>query len=74
MDRVTGSTAAVSTRVWDSFTLTGPSILQSLRWFGLPSDALTLGVNVQIANAPNSSPSREFGRLVQNIECFRAMN
>jgi hypothetical protein len=43
-------------RVWDSFTLAGPSTLQSLRWFGLPSDALTLGVNVQIANAPNTSP------------------
>jgi len=43
-------------RVWDLFTLTGPSTLQSLRWFGLASDQMMLGVNVQIANAPNSSP------------------
>ncbi len=43
-------------RVWDSFSLTGNSTLQSLRWFGLRSDALTLGVNVEIADAPYGSP------------------
>jgi hypothetical protein len=43
-------------RVWDSFTLNADSTLQSLRWFGLRSDALTLGVDVEIANAPYTSP------------------
>src|SRR5262245_32452453 len=47
---------SIGGRVWDSFTLTGLSTLESLRWFGLPSDHLTLGVNVQVAYAPYSAP------------------
>ncbi|MDA9522939.1 hypothetical protein XI06_22325 [Bradyrhizobium sp. CCBAU 11434] len=42
-------------RVWDSFTLSQRSTLQSLRWVGLRSDALTMGVDVEIATAPYGS-------------------
>lgn len=47
-----GTNNAVGYRVWDSFTLTERSTLQSLRWVGATTDALTLGVNVEIAYAP----------------------
>ncbi|MCG2633002.1 hypothetical protein L6654_41295 [Bradyrhizobium sp. WYCCWR 13023] len=42
-------------RVWDSFTLSQRSTLQSMRWVGLRSDALSLGVDVEIARAPYGS-------------------
>ena len=51
-----GSRGGVGGRVWDSFTLSSPSTLQRLTWFGLPDDHLTAGVNVEIAYLPNNSP------------------
>ncbi|MBA2402454.1 MAG: PEP-CTERM sorting domain-containing protein [Bradyrhizobium sp.] len=39
-------------RVWDSFTLTQRSTIQSIRWIGPRTDALTLGVDLEIAAFP----------------------
>lgn len=47
-----GTSNAIGYRIWDSFTLTERSTLQSLRWIGGATDPLTLGVDVEIANAP----------------------
>jgi PEP-CTERM motif len=46
---------AIGYRVWDSFTLTQRSTLQSLLWVGARTDRLTLGVDVEINVAPYGS-------------------
>jgi len=51
-----GTSGFVGGRVWDSFTLTAPSTLQSFRWIGRQTDDLTSGVNFEIAYVPYSSP------------------
>jgi hypothetical protein len=46
------SSGNVGYRVWDSFTITQTSTIQSLRWLGQRTDDLSLGVQVQINYTP----------------------
>lgn len=46
------SSGNIGYRVWDSFTLSQSSTLQSLRWIGLRSDSFAQGVQVQINQYP----------------------
>lgn len=73
------SSGNIGYRVWDSFTLTQRSTLQSLLWVGLRTDPLTLGVDVEIANAPygsslfirsTSGPIPPFGPITLQPDIF----